>query len=178
MSYTAHTWAEAITRQGVPLRAIYADSFDPITAWHLAVIREAAPLFGELIILVTDASSPELLFSGEERTALVRDLTRALRHVSVEATSRPITEVARERGVRYTLRAMRSGEDPRQAALDARGDFLLAPEITPVFVPLPPRVAAVSSTQLKALARKGASLSRYCHPRVARCLVERLGDLH
>ncbi|MDY0000876.1 MAG: hypothetical protein RBU30_06245 [Polyangia bacterium] len=176
MSSIAHTWAEAVKRQPGPPRALYADPFDPITAWHLAVIDEAAPIFGELILLVTGAADHGALFQAEERAILARELTRSHRNVRVEVTSREVTEVARDRNVRYLIKALSEGEDPRLAADSARRDYLWAPDVTPIFVPLPQRVVAVGSEDLKALARRGARLSRFCHPRVARLLQERLKE--
>lgn len=174
MSSMAHTWAEALRRQEGRPRALYADPFDPITAWHLAVIKEVAPLAGELILLVTEAGDEGALFGAEERARLVRELTRTLPNVTVELTSRPVTDVALERNVHCLVRPLGEGEEAGRAAERARRDYLWAPDLTPLFVPLPQRVAAVGSEELKALARSGACLSRFCHPLVARRLLERL----
>lgn len=174
LSSQGHAWAEALRRQAGRPRGMYADPFDPITAGHLSVIAHAAPLFGELVLLVTGADSPEALFEAEERALLVGEVTCGHKNLSVEHTSGSLADVARERGVHFLLFAVTGPEDARRVAATARSLFLSAPELKPIFVPVPERLARVGSAELKALARQGACLSRYCHPIVARRLQARL----
>ncbi|MBX9768480.1 MAG: adenylyltransferase/cytidyltransferase family protein, partial [Bdellovibrionales bacterium] len=48
-------------------RAVYAGSFDPITKGHVDIVQRLAPMFDELIVLVSSNFSKNNLFSISER---------------------------------------------------------------------------------------------------------------
>ena len=52
--------------------ALYPGAFDPITNGHLDVATRAAKLFQKVVIGVYDTPAKHLLFTTEERVALVR----------------------------------------------------------------------------------------------------------
>jgi pantetheine-phosphate adenylyltransferase len=176
MNSMAHTWAAALRQHRRRPRALYADRFDPITAGHLAVIEQVVPLFREVTVVVTGRPDDDALFDLAERALLAQEVTATWPNVRVDVTAEPALAYARACGARYLLWGVRDEADAQRLADQARLDYLSAPEITPIFVPVPRRLAVVGSAELKDLARRGAALSRYCHPAVARRLVGRLGQ--
>ena len=68
-------------------RAVYPGSFDPVTFGHLDVIERSASLVDELIVgvLINHAKTP--LFSVEERVNMLREVTKDIQNVRVEAFS-------------------------------------------------------------------------------------------
>src|SRR4029079_11004074 len=54
------------------IKAIYPGTFDPIHFGHEDIIRRAASLFDELLVAVYDKPLKTLLFSPEQRVAMVR----------------------------------------------------------------------------------------------------------
>ena len=65
------------------LKAAFPGSFDPPTLGHLNIIRRAAAIFGELLIVVAENRQKKYLFSAEERVAMLKSLAADLRNVSV-----------------------------------------------------------------------------------------------
>src|SRR5436309_359362 len=59
-------------RIGLKILAVYPGTFDPIHFGHEDIIRRGASLFDELLVAVYDKPLKSLLFSPEDRLALVR----------------------------------------------------------------------------------------------------------
>ena len=55
------------------VRAFFPGSFDPIHYGHIDIAKRAVRLFDELVIAVYDKPLKSLLFTPEERIALVRE---------------------------------------------------------------------------------------------------------
>ena len=59
-------------------RALYPASYDPVHYGHIDIAQRAARLFDELIVAVYDRPNKRLLFTAEERLALVE---KSLKHI-------------------------------------------------------------------------------------------------
>lgn len=53
-------------------KAVYPGSFDPLTLGHLNIIERASHLFDQLIVTVGINISKNMLFTPEERVALIQ----------------------------------------------------------------------------------------------------------
>ena len=51
--------------------AIYPGSFDPGTYGHLDLIKRATDVFDEVIVAVAENTQKNILFSAEERVAML-----------------------------------------------------------------------------------------------------------
>ncbi len=147
--------------------AIYAGSFDPITAGHLAIIRRAARLFDHLRVLVAVNPDKRGLFTLAERLELVRAAIGPLPHVSVDATEGYVVEYARAIGAACLVRGVRGAEDADAETRLARLNEALAPELPTLLLPAESSWVGVSSSDLKARAQAGESLDGLCPPAVA-----------
>lgn len=155
--------------------AVYAGSFDPVTRGHLSVVERAARLFDRLVVLVAVHPDKQALFSMEERAQMIREATADLAGVDCACAEGFVVDFARRCGARYLVRGVRGSTDAEGEIALARQNLALAPEIETVFVPAHPELSEVSSSTLKALARQGAGLSKFCSDAVAARLRERLG---
>ena len=157
-------------------RAVYAGTFDPITAGHLSVVRRAVPLFDELIVLVAVNPEKKPLFSLAERLEMIREATARWPNVGCAHTTGYVVDFATDRGAAFLVRGVRDATDATYEAQLAHLNRLLAPELTSLFVPAQQDLAEVSSSALKALAQAGADVTQFCPPGIARRLAERFGD--
>ena len=78
--------------------AIYPGSFDPVTLGHLNVIRRASGIFDRLIVCVGYNSKKDPMFSADERVELIREVTKDLPNVEVEASSELLAQYAEKKG--------------------------------------------------------------------------------
>ncbi|MCP3098751.1 pantetheine-phosphate adenylyltransferase [Myxococcus sp. K15C18031901] len=154
--------------------AVYAGSFDPITSGHLSVIRQAARLFGHVVVIVAVNPAKNTLLTPDERVALVRDAVAMHPNVTVARTDGLIVDYARAIGASVLLRGVRGATDAQFETELAQNNRALAPEISTLFLPAEAHLAEVSSSALKSRAANGEDVSSFCPPAVAAMLRERL----
>ena len=76
--------------------AIYAGTFDPVTAGHLFIARQAARLFDHVRIVIAINPEKQTLFTLDERIAMLREAVGHLPNVSVGSTDGLVVDYARE----------------------------------------------------------------------------------
>ncbi|GEL72949.1 MULTISPECIES: pantetheine-phosphate adenylyltransferase [Myxococcus] len=154
--------------------AVYAGSFDPVTAGHMSVVRQAARLFGHVVVVVAVNPDKQSLLSADERVALLREAVAHHPNVTVARTQGLIVDFARDIGASVLLRGVRGATDAQFETTLAQNNRALAPELSTLFLPAEAHLAEVSSSGLKARVARGEDVSAFCPPAVAAKLRERL----
>lgn len=154
--------------------AVYAGTFDPVTAGHASVVSQAARLFDHVRVLVASNPSKRPLFSIDERIEMLRDVFARIPNVSADATDGLVVDYAREIGAGVLVRGVRGETDAAFETALAQQNRALAPDVATVLLPADARLAEVSSSGLKLRLRAGDDVSTYCSPLVLRRLVEKL----
>ena len=154
--------------------AVYAGTFDPMTAGHLSVVRLAARLFAHVRVLVAVNPDKRTVFSEGERVDLARELTLLMPNVSVASTRGLVVDHARGIGASYLVRGLRDAGDAGFETELARLNRKLAPDLTTLILPAEPDLESVSSSVLKARVLAGQSVTDLCPPHVADELGRRL----
>jgi pantetheine-phosphate adenylyltransferase len=157
--------------------AVYAGTFDPVTAGHLSVIERADKLFDSTIVLVAVNPTKTPLFAVDERLLMIREATEHLQHVECAATEGWVVDYARAHGAAFLVRGIRGVTDADYETALAQMNRAVAPEITTVFLPAHSELSQVSSTLLKEMARLGEEIRSYCPVGVERRLREKLGAM-
>ena len=93
------------------MKALFPGSFDPPTLGHLDLIERGSRLFDQLTIGVAEEGEKPLLFTAEEREALVRKACSHLSNVEVVRYGGLTVSLAKERGIPVILRGVRSAVD-------------------------------------------------------------------
>ena len=155
--------------------AVYAGTFDPVTAGHLSVIERADKLFDRIIVLVAVNPTKAPLFTVDDRVAMIREAVGHLEHVECAATDGWVVDYARAHDAAFLVRGVRGATDADYETALAQMNHAVAPEITTVFLPAHSDLSEVSSTRLKEMARLGQEIRPYCPVGVERRLREKLG---
>ncbi len=143
-------------------KAIYPGSFDPITLGHLNIIKRAAAMFDELIVLVSYNSSKNGgLFTPEERRELICRVTEELPNVRVDVCDGLLADYARRNRARVLVKGLRAVSDFESEAQMAMINAKLNPRLDTAFLYTEPKYAYLSSTVVKEMARYGASLTDF-----------------
>lgn len=143
-------------------RAIYPGSFDPITLGHLNIVKRAAAIFDELIVLVcVNSSKNSGMFNPEERVELIRKVTENIPNVKVDCCSELVADYAKRHRARVLVKGLRAVSDYESEIQLAMVNAKLYSKLDTVFLHSSPKYAYLSSTVVKEMARYGADLTDF-----------------
>ena len=148
--------------------AIYPGSFDPITLGHLDIIERGEKLFEQIIVAVLCNPNKHPLFSVEKRVEQIRECTRHLTNVRVDSFTGLTVDYARLRGAGVLLRGLRVLSDFEKELQMAHTNKTLSEEIETVFLATTTEYSFLSSSNVKAIAQFGGSISHLVPDNVAR----------
>lgn len=159
-----------------PRIAMLTGSFDPVTSGHVDLIRRAAALFDRVYVAVMSNGEKDSagggMFTYAERLAILDAACDSLRaegieHVIPELCVGLASEYARERGVLWIVRGVRSASDfdyeTGLAGIMKRFD----PRLETIFLPSDPTLACVSSTYVRELLKYGCEIGDAMPPAAA-----------
>lgn len=142
--------------------ALFAGSFDPFTIGHKSIVDRAVGLFDTVIIGLGVNTSKSPWMPLEERLAAIRSVYAGEPRVIVESFSGLASDFAREKGVRYLVRGVRSVADFEYERNMADANRLIASGgLETILIPALPELAAVSSSLVRELARFGAPYRQF-----------------
>lgn len=153
-----------------PRHALFPGTFDPVTLGHLDLVRRAAGLYARVTVGVAHNPDKRELLPLERRIELLREVTRELDGVAVEALEGLVVDGARRLGAGVILRGVRHAGDFEYEAQMARCNSDLEPGIDTLFFVSSPRHAHISSSLVRQVAEFGGDLEPFVPPAVARAL--------
>ncbi len=160
-------------------RALFPGTFDPIHFGHIDIAERAARLFDELIVAVYDRPIKALLFSPEERLALVTEAFRANPKIRVVGYNGLTVEVCRQLGCQVIVRGLRVFSDFEFEFRMALANHRLAPEIESVILITAEEHTFLSASTVREIALLGGDVSSMVPAHVEAALkrkVEEMGE--
>lgn len=157
------------------VKALYPGTFDPVTNGHLDIIIRAARLFDEVIVAVYDTPPKTLLFSTEERVAMMEKAVAGMPKVRVVSFRGLVVDCARREGAPVLVRGLRAGSDFEYEFEMALMNKKLAPEVEAVYLMSSLEWQFLSATRVKEVASLGGDVHSLVPPHVEQALRERLG---
>ena len=154
--------------------AIYPGSFDPVTKGHLDIANRAARLFDRVIIAVYARPAKNLLFSAEQRVAMIQAAIQGCPNIGVDSYESLTVEYARQVGAHVIIRGLRVLTDFEYELQMAHINHRLDPEIEVVCLMASQNYSFLSSSIVKEIAALGADVSNLVPPHVAQALRETL----
>lgn len=152
--------------------AIYPGSFDPVTLGHLDVIKRSANIVDELIIGVLKNSEKRALFTADERVELIRQVTKDISNVKVEAFSGLTVDFAKERGASLLVRGLRAVTDFEYELQIAQINHKLYPALDTIFFTTSVEYSYLSSSIVKEIASYGGDIRKF----LPECIVQTVYD--
>jgi len=157
--------------------AIYPGSFDPIHNGHIDIATRAAKLFDTLIWAVYDRPLKNLMFSTDERAALMRQAVQEVPNIQVMPYHGLTVEFAHKVGAKVMVRGLRVTYDFEVEYQTALTNRQLAEDVDTVCLMTSLRYAFVSSSILKEVAFAGGAISDMVPAFVEKALRARLAQL-
>ncbi len=155
--------------------AVYPGTFDPFTRGHLDLVERALRLFPRVIVAIAENPQKTPLFTVDERMAIIRDATRHLKGVEIDAFHTLLVHYARDLGARAVIRGLRAVSDFEFEFQMALMNRKLAESIETVFLMPHEAYSYLSSRLVKEVASLGGQVDDLVPPMAARMLKERFG---
>jgi pantetheine-phosphate adenylyltransferase len=156
-------------------RVVCPGSFDPVTNGHLDIIRRAALLHDEVLVVVGANRAKHGMFTVDERVAMLEEVTKDLGNVSVDTFRGLLVEYCRARGVSAIVKGLRAVSDFEYEMEMAQMNYRLA-EIETLFIAANPVYSFLRSSLVKEICRYGGDVSSLVPELVFDRLQERLGS--
>ncbi|HLX73648.1 MAG TPA: pantetheine-phosphate adenylyltransferase [Terriglobales bacterium] len=157
-----------------PVIAIYPGSFDPLTNGHLDLIERGAKIFDELIVAILRNPEKEPLFSLDERTEMIRAMTRERDNVRVDSFDGLMVDYALQVGATAVLRGIRAISDYEYELQMALMNRKLEPRLETVFMMPAETYSYLSSRLVRQVATLGGSVRGLVPELVEKKLREKL----
>lgn len=158
-------------------KAIFPGSFDPVTLGHLDIIKRAATLFDELIVVILENSEKKTMFTLEERIKLLKENTADIENVVVDADHILTVAYAKAHGANAIIRGVRSVKDYEYELDIASANQYLEPEIETVLLFSSPKYSYISSTIIREMMKYGADIKDLVSENVEAALKEKYREL-
>ncbi|PZE22499.1 pantetheine-phosphate adenylyltransferase [Paenibacillus xerothermodurans] len=133
--------------------AVYPGSFDPVTNGHLDIIHRASKVFDKLIVAVLNNTSKNPLFTVDERTALLRQVTRDLPNVEIDSFRDLLINYMKQKNAHLIVRGLRAVSDFEYELQMASTNRTLDGNIETFFMASTPKYSFLSSSIVKEIAR-------------------------
>lgn len=140
-------------------KVVFPGTFDPIHYGHMDIARRAARLFDEVVVAVYDRPIKSLLFTPEERIALVRRAFEGLPNVSVTGYQELTVTFARQIGAQAIVRGLRVFLDFEYEFRMALANKRLEPEIDVIALITTEQNTFLSSSTVKEIASLDGDVS-------------------
>lgn len=152
-------------------------SFDPVTLGHLDIFERSSKMFDELVVAVFHNPNKRPLFNMDERVDMLRQATKHLTNVRVDAFEGLLNEYVRKQQSTIIVRGLRALSDFeyefQRALLQKKTD----PALETVFMMTSNEYSFISSSGIKELAKFGGSIAGLVPACVEARVVERIKEL-
>ena len=148
------------------ITAILPGSYDPITVGHLDIIRRAAALYDEVIVLIAKNSAKNYLLCSKSRLALAEDAVRELPNVRCDSFDGYIVDYAARFEKAVLVKGLRNAADyTYEAEMAAYNAILMEKKygkaLETVYLDAKSANAVISSTLVRNLLTIGAAVEDY-----------------
>ncbi len=154
--------------------AIYPGTFDPITNGHVDIIERAREIFDRVIVAVAGSSSKRTLFSSAERIAMIREIVKKHKNVSVDRFDGLLVRYARSKKASAIVRGLRAVSDFEYEFQMALTNRKLDGKITTVFLMPHEKYTYLNSSIVRELALLDGDVREFVPPNVGRRLTEKM----
>ena len=149
--------------------ALYAGSFDPYTNGHHAIVKKAAALFDEVVVMIAVNIEKKRAFDAE---AMRRAIEQALQADGLNARAvihtGLVADYCKEHGIRWYVRGLRNNMDYNYEENLAQINHLINPALESIY--LRSDDPAISSSMIRELMAFGKDVTGYVPEAVARII--------
>ena len=154
--------------------AVCPGSFDPITNGHLDIIRRAAGLFDQVVVLAAVNPNKHYAFSIEERCEMIRLCVSDLENVEVDIARGLLVDDVRRLGACAIVKGLRAVSDFDYEFQMALTNRKLYPQAETVFLTPNSNNMYLSSSMVRQIAEFGGDISAFVPACILDQVIERM----
>jgi pantetheine-phosphate adenylyltransferase len=156
-------------------RAVCPGSYDPATNGHLDIIGRAAKLYDEVVVAVLINKTKKTLFSVEERTEMLREVTAQWSNVRVDSWHGLLVDYCRENDIQAIIKGLRAVSDYDYELQMAQMNYQLS-GVETLFMPTNPIYSFLASSLVKDVATYGGDVTSLVPPSIKDRLTARRAE--
>ncbi len=156
---------------------LFPGTYDPIHYGHINIALRAADLFDEVVVAVYAREQANILFSPQDRLALVKEAFKEAKNIRVTAYSGLTVQFAKENGANAIVRGLRVFSDFEYEFRMALANNRLAPDIDVIALITSEKHTFLSSTTVREIAALGGDVSSMVPGHVQKALEKRFRAL-
>ena len=141
--------------------AVCPGSFDPVTLVHLDVIKRAAALFDNVIVVVMVNSAKKPTFTIEERVDFLKRATASLKNVEVDTYNGLLADYTAMKKATAVVKGLRVMSDFEYEFQMALTNMSLTPGVETIFLPASIDCMFLSSSMVREVAKHGRDISPF-----------------
>ncbi len=153
--------------------ALYPGSFDPVHYGHMDIAQRAAAIFDRLIVAVYETPKKALLFSAQERVAMLTTALAHLPNVTICSYTGLTVNFAQSQGAQVLVRGLRVISDFELEYQMALTNQQLGPDIDTICLMTRYEYAFLSASLVKEVFMAGGNVSQMVHPVVLESLLRK-----
>lgn len=154
-------------------RVVVPGSFDPLTNGHLDIIKRAAVVFEEVTVVISNNSAKKSLFTVEERTKLIEEVTKDIPNVNILTSNGLLVDFAKSIGAAAIVRGLRAVSDFEYEMRITSMNRVLDKSIETFFIMTNNQYSFLSSSIVKEVAQYGGDISELVPAVVEKALKEK-----
>lgn len=157
-------------------RAIYPGSFDPVTNGHLEIIKRAANLFDELIVLASTNPNKRTVFDLNQRATMLAIVCKDIPNVKVEGYSGLIVDYFKDHECDVIVKGLRAVTDFEAEFQMAHINKNLYSKAETMFLCADNETTYLSSSMVKQIASFGGDIRSYVPECIRKFVEKRLSN--
>lgn len=154
--------------------AVCPGSFDPITFGHLDIIKRAARLFDEVVVLISVNASKTPSFTEKERMIMIQENTREFDNVVIDVLDGLLADYVQRIGAVAIVKGLRAVSDFEYEFQMALANKQLYSGAETVFLTTSSENMYLSSSMVKQIAYFGGDISHFVPDNVLEFIRKRL----
>ena len=158
-------------------RAVYPGTFDPVHNGHIDIAMRAARLFDHLTVAVYARPLKSLLFTTQERSAMIQEALGHIPNLSVATYNQLTVDFAHQVGAHAVVRGLRVISDFELEFQMALTFKKLAPDIEFVCLMTSQEYAFISASTVKEIVMLGGCVDGMVPPPVAKAMEAKFAEL-
>ena len=156
--------------------AIVPGSFDPMTLGHLALVRQAAARYDEVVVAVMINNEKQYRFDMETRVRIAEATVAALKNVRVVADTGLLIDLFDRLGADAVCKGVRNETDRAYEMQMAEWNAAHNPRFRTEMIEAEEDFAALSSTRVREALERGELPAGWIHPDAMPLVLQAIGQ--